>query len=56
LKEASTVNIISPTKEEIQRIIDKLEKSGLTVVATSGVILDRKTTKFHRFVSVNCNE
>ena len=52
MKEASTVKIISFCKEDISYIIEALEKSAFTVVATSGVIFDSNTKKFHRFVSV----
>ena len=51
MREASTVKIISETSQDIDDIIQVLEK-GFNVVATSSIIFDDKTKKYHRFVSV----
>jgi len=53
MKEASTVKIISSCEADIKNIISKLEQSGLVIFATSGIIFDRQTKKYHQFVSVS---
>lgn len=55
MREAAIVKIITKYECDIEVIIKALEKT-FPVATTSGVIFDDKTRKYHRFVSVNCNE
>lgn len=52
MRQASTVKIITYYKEDIIAISEALEKSSFSVVATSDLIYDQNTKKYHKFLSV----
>lgn len=51
MKQAATVKVISECRADIEQVAHALE-AYFTVIATSGVIFDFKTGKYHRFFNV----
>jgi hypothetical protein len=46
------IKVIFEQKDDIEPIVHALEAAGYTVVATSRVIFDPETKKYHQFLSV----